>query len=137
MTHRARASWLQQLPARLRRRFALGARGERFAARWLRRRGYSLLGRNVRLAGGEADLVMLARDRRTIVVVEVKTLTGERMTPLERVDAWKRRRLLRLGAVLLARPEHRNRAMRFDVVALRPRGLRFDVEHVEAAFDAT
>lgn len=131
MSRGSRRSWLH----RLRRHFALGARGERFAARWLRRRGYGLVGRNVRLVGAEADLVMLARDRRTLVVVEVKTITGERTTPLERVDSWKRRHLVRLGGALLSRPEHRLRALRFDVVALRPRGWGFDVEHVEAAFD--
>lgn len=120
--------------------FALGARGERAAARWLRRRGYVLVGRNVRLVGAEADLVMLDRSRRVLVVVEVKTIAGQRTTALERVDAWKRHRLLRLGAALLQQREHRHRGLRFDVVALRPRGWRgvlFEVEHVEAAFDAT
>jgi putative endonuclease len=55
---------------------ALGRSGERFAARWLRKRGYRIAGRNVKGAGsaaGEADIVAIGPDRHTIVIVEVKT----------------------------------------------------------------
>ena len=58
------------LSERLRRLFAekpLGARGERAAARYLKRRGYKILAQGKRLLPGELDLVALERD--TVVFV--------------------------------------------------------------------
>jgi Holliday junction resolvase-like predicted endonuclease len=80
---------------------ALGAAGERRAARLLKRNGYSVVDRNVRLPIGEADLVCLAPDRTTIVVVEVKTrrrgaglsVLGETVPPEASVHSEKRRKL--------------------------------------------
>ncbi|MBI4601734.1 MAG: YraN family protein, partial [Planctomycetes bacterium] len=48
----------------------LGRRGERAAARHLRRQGLRILARNVREGRGEIDLVAL--DGATLVFVEVK-----------------------------------------------------------------
>ena len=53
------------------RRLTLGQRGERFAARQLRRWGYRVLERNVRLGRYEIDII--AREGNTIAFVEVKT----------------------------------------------------------------
>jgi putative endonuclease len=50
---------------------ALGRSGEDLAERYLRRKGYRILGRNIRTPYGELDLV--ARRRGCIVFVEVKT----------------------------------------------------------------
>lgn len=49
----------------------LGRRGERVAARVLRRRGYRILARNVRTPAGEVDL--LAEEGGQTVLVEVKS----------------------------------------------------------------
>jgi len=54
---------------------ALGRRGEEAAVRLLLAKGYSILARNWRVRSGELDIV--ARDGRTIVFVEVKTLRRE------------------------------------------------------------
>lgn len=119
---------------RWRRARGAGGRGERAAARWLARRGYELLGRNVRLGRIEADLVLMAPDGRTLVVAEVKTLSSNRMHPFERVDATKRRRLERFAALLMRQPEHRGRGVRFDIVGVRPGRWWMRVEHLPAAW---
>ena len=49
--------------------WSLGRRGERAAARLLRSQGYRVLARNARVPMGEADLVCLAPDGKTVVVV--------------------------------------------------------------------
>lgn len=54
---------------------ALGRRGEETAVRLLLAKGYAILARNWRVRSGELDIV--ARDGRTIVFVEVKTLRRE------------------------------------------------------------
>lgn len=94
----------------------LGARGEKLAARFLRRHGFKILYRNFRgRQGGEIDLV--CRERDTLVFVEVKTRTGQDFgRPLEAVNRKKQRRIS-LGAFawlrLLGNPDI---LFRFDVV---------------------
>ena len=95
-----------------------GGRGERAAARFLRRRGFRILLRGYRTTRGEIDLV--ARDGETLVFVEVKTRS--RGMPAEAVTPEKQRRLT-LAALhflkrhgLLDRP--REVPCRFDVVAI-------------------
>jgi putative endonuclease len=50
----------------------LGMQGEAIAAKFLMRRGYSLIEHNVHAQGGEIDLLMMNSDKEW-VVVEVKT----------------------------------------------------------------
>ncbi|MCW5775645.1 MAG: YraN family protein [Phycisphaeraceae bacterium] len=106
-------------------RATLGRRGERAAARRLCRAGYRVLGRNIRIAGGEADIVCLAPDRSTIVIVEVKTrLRRGRgglsdIVPAEAaVNADKRRRLAAIARGLARANGWSDRPVRIDVVAI-------------------
>src|SRR5437764_13510844 len=68
----------------------LGARGEKLACAFLRRKDYTIHYRNFRARhGGEIDIV--CRDRDTLVFVEVKTRTREDFgRPVEAVNAAKR-----------------------------------------------
>ena len=69
-----------------------GRRGERHAARWLRKRGLRILGRNLKTPIGEIDL--LAQEGAWLVVVEVKTGDRARPDALEaRIDRAQRHRL--------------------------------------------
>jgi putative endonuclease len=105
-----------------------GRLAETLATTWLRLRGYRILGRNVRVAGREVDVV--ARRGRTLVVCEVKARRSHsRGAPAEAVDPHKQRRLAEAGEMLLAVHPGVER-VRFDVIAVD--GLR--VRHVPAAF---
>ena len=99
-------------PAHLR----LGTRGERLAARHLRRRGFKILYRNFRgRQGGEIDLI--CRDGDTLVFVEVKTRTREDFgRPLEAVNRQKQRRLSLGGLAWLRLLGNPDILFRFDVV---------------------
>jgi putative endonuclease len=114
-----------------------GRRGERYAASWLRKRGYRILHRNLRIGKDEIDLVALDQDSGTIVIVEVKTRTTEHHAPQENVNARKRRYMLRIAGALATRAEFAHRPMRFDVIAVTwlP-GKRPVVRHFPNAFDA-
>lgn len=98
----------------------LGARGERHAARYLRARKYRILARNLRIGPGEADLVALAPDRRTIVIVEVKTraLEGGHPAPEQSITAHKRSMLARVARAVAARGGWTDRPLRIDVIAI-------------------
>ena len=110
------------------RRLSFGQYGEDAAAEFLRRKGFKILGRNVRTAFGEIDLIALDGD--VIVFVEVKARRGS--SGLEAVDARKQLRLSRLAIAFLARAGWLERAARFDVVAVETGGA---CTHVVNAFD--
>jgi len=92
---------------------------EQRALRHYRLRCYRILGTNVWVGGYEIDLVV--RRGRTLVFVEVKSKSGDRVgDPLEMVTVEKQRRLRRAaGAWLAAHPEAAALEARFDVVAVR------------------
>ncbi len=95
---------------------SLGRSGEDAAVRLLEEHGYTMLARNVRLPGGEIDVI--AKDRDVIVFVEVKTRANKRFgSALAAVDARKRRTLRALAADWLQIAAPRARA-RFDVVTV-------------------
>jgi putative endonuclease len=101
-----------------------GSRAERRARLHYRLRGYVVLASNVWAGGNELDLVL--RRGRTLVFCEVKQKAGEGLgDPAEMVDEEKQRRLRRAAETWLAtRPELDVLDVRFDVVAVSPRGLR-------------
>lgn len=103
-----------------------GAIGEGLAEVHLARLGYRVLWRNVRIAGGELDLVCEDPDGRTVVCIEVKTRVRDRsgparsreVAPERAVDEAKRRRLRRAAKALMGRQGWRERPMRVDVVSV-------------------
>lgn len=104
----------------------LGRKGERLAARHLKRAGFRVLARNVRLGIGEADIVCEAPDRKTVVIVEVKTrlrgtgrsLQGEMIAPEASVHQKKRHKLAAIARVLIKANKWEGRPVRIDVVAV-------------------
>lgn len=118
------------------RRFAdakrLGAAGERRAAWFYRLRGWTVVARNVRSRGGEIDLIV--RRGTTLAFVEVKTRQSlSAGAGYEAVDARKRRQLVDLAALWLARHPHAGE-IRYDVLSLHWTGRRFAVTHFADAF---
>lgn len=116
---------------------ASGARGESIAERMLIAKGYRLLGRNLRLRRGEIDLLCLAPDGATIVVVEVKAREfseGVR-TPEAAITAHKQRKLRTLARDLVRANAWQNRPIRIDVVAVELGGAG-ECRHHEAAIRA-
>lgn len=95
-----------------------GQHGEEQAAAHLLRCGLEILARNVKAAGAELDLI--ARDGETIVFVEVRKRSDDRLGhPLETIDARKQSRVRR-GATgwLIAQGLWERVAVRFDVVTI-------------------
>lgn len=111
----------------------LGARGERAALRFLRRKGMRLRMRNWRSRSGEVDLVM--EDGGTIVFVEVRSRSSEPSDPpLEMLGAQKERRMVRVAEDYLYRYKLLDRLWRIDCVFVIFDGRRAaNFEHVENA----
>lgn len=92
----------------------VGARGEDAAAKALRRCGYKILEQNYRCALGELDLVAL--EGKTLVFVEVKSGSARGISPRERVDYRKRRKLSQVAMFYLKQKRMEGISARFDVV---------------------
>lgn len=120
---------------------ALGARGERAAARYLSwRKGMYIVERSARNLFGEIDLVAVNRRKTQVIFVEVKTRKShDSGHPAEAVGAEKQKRISRIA---LAYMKHNNLldscSARFDVIAVTwpDKQRRPKIEHFENAFDA-
>lgn len=115
----------------------LGPRGERAAARYLRRLGYRIVARGSRNPLGELDLI--AVDGRTVVFVEVKARTSAAAgQPFEAVTPEKQRRLTLAALAYLKYHGLLDHNSRFDVVSvIWPAGTRDpQIEHLKNAFEA-
>ena len=110
-----------------------GQRGERIAARYLRRNGCRILARNYRAGRHEIDLIAEDKATGTIVFVEVKTRTeGGLGRPAEAVDANKQRFLRLAAEQWLSENDARDCSARFDVIeVLLPEGA---LNRIENAF---
>ena len=117
-------------------RQAVGARAEREAASALTASGLAVVARNVRLTGGEIDLI--CRDGDVWVFVEVKARRpGWDDAPAAAVSWSKRRRIVRLAQQYLKWRGLRDVRCRFDVVDVTvDRAGTQTVRHLRSAFDA-
>jgi putative endonuclease len=98
---------------------ASGRRGEDLAHRFLRRRGFTIVARNYRLAAGDAEADIIAWDGTTLVFVEVKSrATGEYGPPERAVGEEKRRHLLRVAREYTRKSGIPWERVRFDVVTV-------------------
>lgn len=112
----------------------LGDRGERAAARFLRKQGMRVLRRGYRTDHGEIDLI--ARDGDSLVFVEVKA--RRRGQPAEAVTAEKQRRLTLAALHFLKRYGLLDVRSRFDVVAVLwpDDDSEPEIDHIRDAFEA-
>ena len=117
---------------------SMGAAGEVMAARFLREKGYDIVGVNVRTRFGEID--MIAQKDSYLVFVEVKTRSEDALyEPREAVTDAKQSRILKTAALYL-RAHPTDLQPRFDVIEvftgegdpLTPKA----VDHIENAFEA-
>ena len=112
---------------------ALGALGERVAARWLAHKGWWI--RDRRFRSGHRDIDIIAQRRELVAFVEVKARSGDRFgDPVEAVNWEKQRELRRSAQVWVSRYGLPGENYRFDVVGVLVSPLGVRVKHVENAF---
>jgi putative endonuclease len=97
-----------------------GRRGEARAARYLKRRGYRIVDRNVRAGRGELDIISLKND--ILVFVEVKAHQSRDQGLLAVNDDKCERLRSAANAYLGKRPKFTGLQCRFDLIILTPRG---------------
>jgi putative endonuclease len=102
---------------------ANGRRGEDLAHRYLRKHGFTILARNYRLAAGDAEADIVAREGTregdVLVIVEVKSrVSGEFGPPDRAIGEEKRAHLLRVARAYARKAETPADQIRFDVVTV-------------------
>ena len=122
----------------------IGKYGEKLAARYLKKKGYRILGKNLHFGKNELDIV--AKNSEFLAFVEVKTRSYERVEDAEQyrpalaVDQDKRLRTVQAArSYLRAHPTHL--CPRLDVVEVyldrNKKNKPFKIHHMEAAFTAS
>ena len=95
----------------------LGQWGEELAATHLQRKGYKILGRNVKLGKYEIDIITLKGD--TTAFVEVKTRQHDDFAePEANVDEKKKDHIRRAAHYYISNKDDPEMYYRFDVVAV-------------------
>ncbi len=92
-----------------------GNAGEDAAAECLINKGYKILERNLCLFCGEIDI--LAQDKKTIVVVEVKTVRGEGFGLAQELVRYRKQQKLRLLGRTIEQ-QYPGRSIRIDVIGV-------------------
>ena len=130
-------NWLRKLAVNPTAKMALGERGEKFAAKYLRRHGYRILVRRFKTRAGEIDIV--CRHGEWLVFVEVKTRKNDDYgTPSEAVTKEKQNHMSRTALDYLRLLNHPRIRFRFDIVeVILQDGVRkpADIRLIQNAFD--
>lgn len=113
----------------------LGDKGEKQAARYLKKKGYKIVTSNYRCQYGEIDLI--ARDADILIFIEVKTRTScDFGGPAAAVDFRKQKQISKVAHHYLVTHHNDDVDARFDVISiLSPSGKKTEIEHIINAFD--
>ena len=112
----------------------LGKWGEDEAALYLENEGYVIIDRDWKIGKRDLDILALSPDGKTLVVVEVKTRSGdEYQQPEEAVDGRKMRNLA-IAANAYVKEHQVDKELRFAIISVV--GVGHQVEHLEHLKDA-
>ena len=109
-----------------------GIKGEELAAIYLENKGYTILERNWRFGKEEIDLI--AQDKDTLVVAEVKTRSGSFFgEPEEFVNRQKQKNLIKAINGYIEKNDL-DLEVRFDIIGVILTGKSHRINHIEDAF---
>ncbi|MEA3496606.1 MAG: YraN family protein [Bacteroidota bacterium] len=110
---------------------SVGAKGEQFAAEYLKDKGYEILEMNWVAERCEVDII--AKYNSVIIFVEVKTRTNDFYgNPEEAVNEAKQENLMKVADAYLIENDLDNE-IRFDIISIIWNKNRKDIYHIEDA----
>lgn len=113
----------------------LGAKGEHYAARYLRKQGYDILSGNFYIGPGELDIVAMKDE--VLYFVEVKTRTvGAMLPPAEAVDYRKQENIKGSASAYINKYKLKEYSFYFDIIEVYAddEGEIIDLNHIKNAF---
>lgn len=98
----------------------LGNQGEQLVHDYVVKQGFTILAKNMRIQGGEIDLIAQKKD--LVICVEVKTRTNQATDMAELITHWQQQRIVRAAQYFLIQNKLDDVTCRFDValVAMTP-----------------
>lgn len=114
----------------------IGDKGEKAAAKMLKKKGYKIVSQNFSSAHGEIDIIAESKD--FLVFVEVKTRQDSEINfenyglPGEAVNKKKQQHIIYTANIFL-NTYHTDKAMRFDVIEVFLSN-KLRINHIEDAF---
>lgn len=121
----------------------IGRKGEKIAARFLKKNGFRIIAKNNRQSHNEIDII--AADRKYIVFVEVKTRSSDKDlylkygTPASAVDYAKQKRTVLAARRYLSKNDAKGKQPRMDVIEVyleKDSGKLLKINHIQDAFGA-
>lgn len=109
-----------------------GNQGEDVAAEFLEDKGYKILDRNLHLICGEIDI--LAEDKKTLIIVEVKTVRGSGFGAAVDLVRYKKQKKLRQLALALTQ-QYPSRHIRVDAIGVDLSQEPPKIEHIISAVE--
>lgn len=110
----------------------IGNEGERAAQEYLKNKSYTILATNWRF--GKYELDIIAEINNTLVIVEVKTLTGTYFQqPFQNVTKKKQKFIIKAANAYIEKFEI-DYETRFDIISIVLKNEKFYIEHIEDAF---
>lgn len=110
----------------------LGKAGEEEAVKYLTSKGFSVLERNWRFQKAEVDII--AQKENLLIAVEVKTRTSTDFgMPQDFVNPKKIKLLVKAMDEYITSNDL-DVEFRFDIIGVIPKGLTYEIEHLEDAF---
>ncbi len=111
----------------------IGKAGEEIALDFFKNKGYRIMEKNYKTVFGEIDII--AKDKDTIVFIEVKTRTDISFGyPFEAVNPKKRKKIKNVALSYMKRFK-KELPSRFDVLSINFEEGRNKIEHFKDAFE--
>lgn len=110
----------------------LGAKGEILAIEFLERKGLAILEINWRFGKAEVDII--AKDKNTLVIAEVKTRRTNHFGPPEESVGKAKQELLSMAAEEYLERNNLDLYVRFDIISVIVKDNQSKVYHIEDAF---
>lgn len=112
--------------------YELGKKGEKLAADFLVKKGYTILEKNWYYQKAEVDIIAKLED--TLAVIEVKTRSNTDFGNPQDFVSSKKIKLL-VGAIdEYVTTKNLDVEVRFDIIAIVKTDNQFSIEHIEDAF---
>ena len=126
----------------------LGDLGEKIAAKYLKKQGYKILGRNFRYKKfGEIDIIAKKKNTKDVVFIEVKTRYKRKFkeisnnyAPEDNITYFKQKQLIKLAKIYLAQNLDKEKIKthipwQIDIIAIEidPISQKFNLRHIKQA----
>ena len=113
---------------------SLGAKGEKQARKYLKKKGYNIVENNCRIGGSEIDVIAVKGD--FLVFIEVKSRSSiEWGLPEEFVNERKRSKIISGARLFSVRKKYKDMFIRFDIISVVFTEGKYRIDHLENAFE--